>query len=97
VSLYDPVRDLPLEIDGYELEGLELQARSDFLRKTTVVHLRGVGEEGIGEDVTYDSTEHDRLQARGADLPLTGSWTLHSFSEHLATQQLFTDVPEQPR
>ena len=97
MSLYDPVRDLPLEIDGYELEGLELQARSDFLRKTTVVHLRGVGEEGIGEDVTYDSTEHDRLQARGADLPLTGSWTLHSFSEHLATQQLFTDVPEQPR
>ena len=97
MSLYDRVRDLPLEIDGYELEGIELQARSDFIRKTTVVHLRGDGEEGIGEDVTYDSTEHDRLQARGADLPLTGRWTLHSFSEQLATQPLFPDVPEQPR
>ena len=45
VSLYDAVRDLPLLIDGYELEGLELQARPDFLRKTTVVHLQG-GERG---------------------------------------------------
>ena len=60
VSLYDRVRDLPLEIEGYELEGLELQARADFLRKTTVVHLQGGGEEGIGEDVTYHGEEHDR-------------------------------------
>ena len=39
VSLYANVRDLPVEIEGYELEGLELQARPDFLRRTTVVHL----------------------------------------------------------
>jgi L-alanine-DL-glutamate epimerase-like enolase superfamily enzyme len=97
LSLYDSVRDLPLQIEGYELEGLELQARSDFLRKTTVVHLYGAGAEGIGEDVTYDSREHDRLQARGPDLPLAGGWTVHSFSEHLALQPLFEDVPEQPR
>jgi hypothetical protein len=62
MSLYGAVRGLPLEIEGYELEPLELQARSDFLRKTTVVHLRGAGEEGIGEDVTYDGAEHDRLR-----------------------------------
>jgi hypothetical protein len=95
VSLYDRVRDLPLEIDAYELEGLELQARADFLRKTTVVHLRGAGEEGIGEDVTYHAEEHDRLQARGADLPLAGNWTLHSFSEHLGQQMLFEEEPAQ--
>jgi L-alanine-DL-glutamate epimerase-like enolase superfamily enzyme len=95
VSLYDAVRELPLEIEGYELELLELQARPDFLRKTTVVHLRGGGEEGIGEDVTYAPEEHDRLQARGSDLPLTGSWTLHSFSEHLATLPLFEAEPAQ--
>ena len=41
MSLYDHVRDLPVEIESYALEGLELQARADFLRKTTVVHLRG--------------------------------------------------------
>ena len=66
MSLYDAVRDLPLEVDGYELELLSLQARPDFLRKTTVVHLQGGGEEGVGEDVTYDGEEHDRLQERGA-------------------------------
>ena len=76
VSLYDAVRDLPLVVESYELEGLELQARADFLRKTTVVHLHGAGEEGIGEDVTYDAAEHDRLQERGADLPLAGEWTM---------------------
>ena len=39
MSLYDAVRDLPLEIESYDLELLSLQARPDFLRKTTVVHL----------------------------------------------------------
>jgi hypothetical protein len=95
VSRYDAVRDLPLEVDGYELELLSLQARPDFLRKTTVVRLRGGGEEGIGEDVTYDGEEHDRLQKRGPDLPLTGSWTLQAFSEQLATLPLFAAEPAQ--
>ena len=95
MSLYDAVRDLPLEIEGYALDPLELQAREDFLRKTTVVRLLGRGEEGIGEDVTYHGEEHDRLQARGPDLPLAGFWTLHSFSEHLSTLPLFDAEPAQ--
>ena len=95
MSLYDAVRDLPLEIESYTLELLELQARPDFLRKTTVVHLDGGGEQGIGEDVTYHGEEHDRTQERGADLPLAGSWTLHTFSEHLATLPLFDAEPAQ--
>jgi hypothetical protein len=95
VSLYERVRDLPLTVERYELEGLELQARSDFLRKTTVVRLLGGGEEGIGEDVTYDGEEHGRQQQRGPVLPLSGSWTLHTFSEHLADLPLFEREPEQ--
>jgi hypothetical protein len=95
VSLYDQVRDLPLEVESYALEGLELQARSDFLRKTTVVRLQGLGEEGIGEDVTYHAEQHDRLLARGPVFPLAGSWTLHTFCEHLATLPLFEQEPEQ--
>ena len=94
MSPYDSVRDLPLQIDGYSLEGLELQARPEFLRKTTVVHLRGAGEEGIGEDVTYDAAEHDRQQERGPTLPLAGDWTVHTFSQHLTTQPLFDPLPE---
>ena len=94
MSLYDAVRDLPLRIDGYSLDGLEQQARPDFLRKTTVVHLHGAGEEGIGEDVTYEAAEHDRQQQRGPTLPLAGDWTLDTFSQHLATQPLFDPPPE---
>jgi L-alanine-DL-glutamate epimerase-like enolase superfamily enzyme len=95
VSLYDTVKDLPLQIDGYALDGLELQARSDFLRKTTVVRLQGSGTEGIGEDVTYHGEEHDRQQARGPVLPLAGSWTLHTFSDHIAGLALFEGEPAQ--
>jgi hypothetical protein len=95
VSLYDAVHDLPLNVESYELELLSLQARPDFLRKTTVVRLRGAGEEGVGEDVTYHAEEHDRLQERGPDLPLAGAWTLHTFSEHLATLPLFDAEPVQ--
>ena len=95
VNLYDAVKELPLTIESYELDLLELQARADFLRKTTVVRLRGGGEEGLGEDVTYHAEEHDRLQERGSDLPLAGSWTLHTFSEHLATLPLFDAEPAQ--
>jgi hypothetical protein len=95
VSLYDAVKNLPLRIDSYALDPFELQARSDFLRKTTVVRLQGGDDEGIGEDVTYHGEQHDRLQARGPDLPLPGEWTLHAFSGHLATLPLFEGEPEQ--
>lgn len=95
MSLYDRVCDLPLTIEGYSFGGLELQARPDFLRKTTVVHLQGAGEHGVGEDVTYHGDEHDRLQERGPVLPLAGTWTLESFSGHLATLSLFEQEPAQ--
>lgn len=92
MPLYDTVRDLPLVVDGYELEAHEYPARSDFLRKTTVIRLTGAGEEGAGEDVTYDGDLQTAQQARGAVLPLAGDWTLESFSRRLETIPLF---PEQ--
>jgi hypothetical protein len=95
VSLYDSVRDLPLTIESYALDGLEQQVSSGFLRKTTLVHLAGGGEEGVGEDVTYDASEHDLAQARGAVLPLSGTWTLETFSHQLETLPLFDHEPEQ--
>jgi hypothetical protein len=93
VSLYDAVGDLPLAVDGYELEGLQVQPRPDFLRKTTVVHLHGAGQEGIGEDVTYHAELHDSLRARGPVLPLSGKWTLRRFSEHLGSLSMFEAEP----
>ena len=95
MTLYDHVRDLPLVVEAYGLDGHELTVRPEFVRRTTVIRLQGAGEEGVGEDVTYDGAEHERQQARGPVLPLAGEWTLDSFSQHLATLQLFEQQPEQ--
>ncbi len=95
MSLYVNIKGLPLVVEGYELEVLSLEVRADFTRLSTVVHLHGEGEEGLGEDVTYDGGEHERQLERGPVLPLTGSWTLGSFSRHLAAQPLFDHEPAQ--
>jgi L-alanine-DL-glutamate epimerase-like enolase superfamily enzyme len=92
-STYDLVADLPLEIEDYSLEPLELEVSSDFTRFTTVIHLRGRGAEGVGEDVTYDALDHVALQDAGPVLPIAGSWTLGSFSEHLDTLDLWPAPP----
>jgi hypothetical protein len=59
MSLFDSVAALPLEIEGVELERRELPFSKEFTRVTTTVTLRGGGEAGSGEDVTYQSQLHD--------------------------------------
>ena len=80
-------------MERYELERLERPVSSGFTRVTTVIHLFGGGEEGIGEDVTYDGADHDRFQADGRGYPLAGAWTLDSFSRHLGELDLFPEPP----
>jgi len=75
--------ELPLAVDGYELEGLAVDVSTGFRRLTTVVHLHGAGEEGVGEDVTYVADLQERFQADGAVLPLAGEHTVDSFSRLL--------------
>ncbi len=94
MALYDLVRDLPLVVEQYDLEGHGYVVREDFTRKTTVIRLSGAGEEGVGEDVTYDSGLQDAQQARGPTLALAGEWTIGSFSRHLGTVELFPEAPE---
>jgi hypothetical protein len=73
---YRLVAGLRVVIDGYELEGLEQSVSSDFVRRTTVVHLRGGGHEGVGEDVIYDADDQARFQQAGPTLDLAGEHTL---------------------
>src|SRR6478672_10550023 len=54
VPTFDLLADLPLEVEGYTLEGLKAEVSSGFERLSTIVHLAGGGTEGIGEDVVYD-------------------------------------------
>jgi hypothetical protein len=80
MSTYDSVKDLPLEIDGYDLEPLEQEVARGFTLRRTVVVLRGGGEEGRGEEVDYNPTIQQEFQARRSELPLAGEHTLDSFS-----------------
>jgi hypothetical protein len=93
LATYDRVRELPLELDSYRLEPLEVQASHDFTRLTTVIHLEGGGHEGVGEDVTYSSEDQLALQAEGPTLPLAGSHTLDGFSQLLERLALFPSGP----
>jgi L-alanine-DL-glutamate epimerase-like enolase superfamily enzyme len=93
---YARIAELPLEIESFELERLELVISPEFTRVTTVIHLRGGGEEGVGEDVTYGVPEQTTFQVEGPGLPLAGSRTLEGFSELLDTLELFAEKPAMP-
>jgi hypothetical protein len=88
VNTYSVIAELPVVVESYELEGLEQAVSSNFVRRTTVVHLRGAGEEGLGEDVIYDAEDQLRFQAAGVVLDLAGEHTLDSLSAR------FDDLPE---
>jgi hypothetical protein len=96
VSTWERISTLPLELDGYGLARLDSTTVSGFVRSTTIIALRGLGLEGLGEDVTYANEDHDALNAAGPNLPLAGSWTLERFSAHLASLELFPAPPGAP-
>ena len=46
MSTWELLAELPVEIEDYALEPLQAEVSSEFERKSTVIHLRGAGEEG---------------------------------------------------
>jgi L-alanine-DL-glutamate epimerase-like enolase superfamily enzyme len=94
LSTWEQLAGLPLQIDGYALEPRMAKVSSAFERKTTVIRLYGAGEDGVGEDVTYDGADQEILQQAGPTLPLAGRFTLASFSERLAELSLFPAPPQ---
>ena len=95
--IYDRLRDLELTIEAVELDRYELDTSSDFTRVTTEItfvgsHGDGDAVVGKGEDVTYETDDHDALAQSG--LPdLTGTYTIDSFSRHLDDVDLFPGSP----
>jgi len=94
LSTWETLAGLAVEIDSYCLDPLQATVSGEFERKSTLIGLRGGGEEGVGEDVTYDAVDQEILQAAGPALPLAGRYTLASFAEHLATLALFPQAPQ---
>ncbi len=95
MATYDLLADLPLVVASYALEALERDVSSGFRRQTTVVHLQGGDEEGVGEDVVYDGEDHDALQQAGPYLALAtnGPTTLGDFCERIDALDLFPVEP----
>ena len=94
MATFDLLTDLPLEVDGYSLEGLRAQVSSGFERLTTVVHLHGAGAEGVGEDVVYQNEDHVALQEAGAVHDLSGRYSLGEFCELIDSLDLFPVEPK---
>ena len=96
MSTFDLLADLPLEVDGYTLEGLTANVSSGFERLSTVVHLHGGGLEGVGEDVVYDAEDHVALQQAGPvhGSALSGRFALGDFCELVDTLDLFPAAPQ---
>ena len=93
MSTWDRQATLPLAIEDYTLESRR-KVTGDFTRATTIIHLRGGGEEGLGEDVVYAVEDHDVLEAAGPVQPLAGEWTLASFCDHVGGLDLFPTPPD---
>jgi L-alanine-DL-glutamate epimerase-like enolase superfamily enzyme len=67
---------------------------SGFERLSTIVHLRGEGDEGVGEDVVYDAPDHVALQEAGPVQKLAGRYALGEFCELIDGLDLFPVKPE---
>lgn len=93
MTLYDAIADLPLRIEDVDLARRERETPA-FTRVTTLVSLRGPKDDsetvtGTGEDVTYDTEDHDALQNWDGTFDLAGEYTLRSFSVALDDVDLF--------
>ncbi len=89
-STFAKLADLPLEIESCSLQGLSRDI--GFERLTTVVCLRGGGEEGVGEDITTLNEDQLAFQRVGAP-DLAGSWTLAELGAHIDGLDLFPTEP----
>ncbi len=97
---FSRVADLPLAVESVDYTQQERDTSSGFVRKSTTFRLSGEGETGRGEDVTYDTEDHDALsdldsEAFADAFDLAGEYTFESFSDRLDDLTLFpTKEPE---
>ena len=89
MALWDPLRDLDLAVEGFATERRSVDVASEFTRVTTTLVLTGRGEEGRGEDVTYNAEDHEWFP----ELEPVGETTLGAFSAELDGLQLFQGEP----
>ncbi|MGH2842327.1 MAG: hypothetical protein ACRDKL_01895 [Solirubrobacteraceae bacterium] len=95
-STFAAIAGLPLEIESIEYTPLVRDTSSGFTKITTVVSLRGRGEEGLGEDVTWDQIDHIEFLRNPTIGGLGGTWGLAELSAALDEIDLFPVAPCRP-
>jgi hypothetical protein len=95
MTLYEAVADLTLTVESSSRRrNRRATSGGGDERQTTVFELRGAGETGRGEDVTYDAEDHEALASAPA-FEFAGEYTFEEFSRSLAAVDLFpTRAPD---
>ncbi|HWI73606.1 MAG TPA: hypothetical protein VNT55_16735 [Baekduia sp.] len=92
-SLWSRVADLNLTIAEHRWETVRPPGEEEPGR--SILHLGDGTTEGLGEEVGGTMMDEDgSFLALAPSLPLAGSWTLASFSDHVAGLDLWPDPPE---
>ena len=90
---YDRLAALPISVEGYEFEDRDREYSPEFIRPSTIIHMKGGGEEGLGEDVIYDGLDHIALRDAGPVHDFTGPGTLGELCDLIGELDLFGDAP----
>ena len=96
VSIWERLAALPVRIESYDLTGHDREF-GEFTRGSTVVHMHGEKQEGIGEDVVYTVLDHIAHRDAGPIHDFTGAETLGEICALIGTLDLFPGAaPEYP-
>ena len=90
MALWDRLSRLELTLEDATTEQRSVDVSTDFTRVTTTVVISGGGEEGRGEDVTYNAEDHEWFPK----VSVRGSMTLGEYSASLDDLQLFGAEPK---
>jgi hypothetical protein len=96
VSLWPRLAELPLVVEGCELDRLEADRSFGHDRVTTQIRLFGAGTDGLGEDISPSPGDENALHVAGPLLSLAGEWTLDGFCDHLALVEQWSAPPTWP-
>ncbi len=96
LGTFSRIAGLPVEVESIEYTPLVRDTSSGFTKITTVVRLRGRGEEGLGEDVTWDQIDHIEFVRNPGPSRLLDSWELAALSGAMDEIDLFPVAPCRP-
>ncbi|MDQ3572602.1 MAG: hypothetical protein M3383_07060 [Actinomycetota bacterium] len=93
MSDWAKLRDMPIEVSGYEFEANDYEYSPEWTRGSTLVKIQGGGHEGVGEDVVYEVLDHIANRDLGPRFDLTGTKTLGELCERIGGLDLFEGAP----